>query len=65
MIGQLDGDFVTIKNMINKWNQEIQELESQRQIINSKKRELWKKIANLKNKINIYKNRKNDKIQNL
>lgn len=57
MIGQLDGDFVTIKNMINKWIKEIQELEKERQIINSKKRELWEKIANIKRKIAVYKMR--------
>jgi len=43
--------------MIKQWNQEIQELESQRQIINSKKRELWEKIANIKRKIAVYKMR--------
>lgn len=43
--------------MINKWNQELKELESQRQIINSKKRELWEKIANIKRKIAVYKMR--------
>ena len=43
--------------MILKWKQEIQELESQRQIINSKKRELWEKIAKIKRKIAVYKMR--------
>ena len=43
--------------MINKWTKEIQELEKERQIINSKKRELWEKIAKIKRKIAVYKMR--------
>lgn len=40
---------------IDKYNLEVQELEKERQIINSKKRELWEKIAKIKRKITIYK----------
>lgn len=40
--------------MTLKWKQELELLEVQRQIINLQKKELWKKIANLRNKIAVY-----------
>ena len=41
--------------MINKYKQELSELLQKKQIIDKQKKELWKKIANLKNKIAVYK----------
>lgn len=41
--------------MINKYKQELEELLQQKQIIDKQKKELWKMIANLRNKIAVYK----------
>jgi hypothetical protein len=48
-----------IKNNINLWTQELEELELKRTEVDKIKREIWYKISSLKNKILIYKKRWN------